>query len=116
LDSVGFLVQLLKLMERGDRQLCLAGMPPHISRVFRAARMHRFFVSTSTINDALYRVRKAEDRLSPERIVLRPFASPPIDLQMQMEILKDLCRRIVSPSETTRPSANLTGISTVAAR
>jgi N-acetylglucosaminyldiphosphoundecaprenol N-acetyl-beta-D-mannosaminyltransferase len=116
LDSVGYLVQLLKLMQRGDRQLCLAGMPPHISRVFRAARMHRFFISTSTVNDALYRIRKAEDRLSPERIVLRPLASPPIDLQMQMEILKDLCRRIVSPSQTTRPSANLPGTSTVAAR
>ena len=116
LDSVGFLVQLSRLMQRGDRQLYLAGMTPHISRVFRAARMHRFFVSCSTVNDALYRVRKAEDRLSPERIVLRPIASPPVDLQVQMEILKDLCRRIVSLSQTASPSANRPGTRTVAAR
>jgi N-acetylglucosaminyldiphosphoundecaprenol N-acetyl-beta-D-mannosaminyltransferase len=116
LDSVGFLVHLAQMMQRRKRQLWMTAMPPHVSRVLRAARMHRFFVTASSVPDALYRVRKAENRWNSEVITVRTFGSPGRDLQVQVEMMKDLCRRVVSLGQTTRLSSERSRARTAATR
>jgi N-acetylglucosaminyldiphosphoundecaprenol N-acetyl-beta-D-mannosaminyltransferase len=106
LDSVGFLVHLAKLMKRHRRQLWLTSIPPHVLRVFRAARMNHYFGSTSSVSDAVYRINKSENRLASEAITLHKANSPGRDLHVQVEMLKDLCRRIISLSQNTRLSTD----------
>jgi N-acetylglucosaminyldiphosphoundecaprenol N-acetyl-beta-D-mannosaminyltransferase len=106
LDSLGFLTHFAKMMKRRKRQLWLSAMPPHVMRVFRAARMNHYFAGTTTVSDALYRVRKAEDRVFSDAMSVRTFASPARELNVQVELLKDLCRRIVFLSQSTKLSSN----------
>jgi N-acetylglucosaminyldiphosphoundecaprenol N-acetyl-beta-D-mannosaminyltransferase len=102
LDSVGLLVHLAKKMYCRERQIWLTALPPHVVRVFRAARMNRYFGTTHTISDAIYRVRKSETRSASETIAVHTFANPARDMHVQEEMLKDLCRKIVFFSQTTR--------------
>jgi N-acetylglucosaminyldiphosphoundecaprenol N-acetyl-beta-D-mannosaminyltransferase len=102
LDSVGLLVHLAKLMKRRKRELWLAAMPPHGLRVLRAARMSHYFVSTSSVSDALYRIKKAENQLFSEGIVVHTLTPHSPDIHVQVELLKDLCRRIVYLSQSAR--------------
>jgi anti-anti-sigma factor len=102
LDSVGLLVHLAKVMKRRKRELWLAAMPPHGLRVLRAARMSHYFVSTSSVSDALYRIKKAENQLFSEGIVVHTLTPHSPDIHVQVELLKDLCRRIVYLSQSAR--------------
>jgi len=101
-DSLGFLVRLAKKMRSRNRQLWLTGAPPHVMRVFRAARMNRYFRNTSTVSDAIYRVRKLETHSAPEAIPRGNFFHSARDMQVQTELLKDFCRRVVFFSQTAR--------------
>jgi N-acetylglucosaminyldiphosphoundecaprenol N-acetyl-beta-D-mannosaminyltransferase len=98
LDSVGLLVHLAKKMNDGERQLWLAAAPPHVFRVFRAARMNHYFVSAACVSDALYRIRRSEAQCT----VLHAPDSPLRDVHVQVELLKTLCRRLVCFSQSTR--------------
>jgi N-acetylglucosaminyldiphosphoundecaprenol N-acetyl-beta-D-mannosaminyltransferase len=102
LDSVGLLVHLAKVMKRRKRELWLAAMPPHGMRVLRAARMSHYFVSTSSVSDALYRIKKAETQLFAGGILVQTFTHNSPDIHVQVELLKDLCRRIVYLSQSAR--------------
>jgi N-acetylglucosaminyldiphosphoundecaprenol N-acetyl-beta-D-mannosaminyltransferase len=103
LDSVGLLVHLAKVMKRQDRHFWLAGVPTHVMRVFRAARMNHYFVSVPSVRDALYRMRKSENRLLAQSATLTYDASTR-DVHVQVEILKNFCRRIVLLSQSIRVS------------
>jgi N-acetylglucosaminyldiphosphoundecaprenol N-acetyl-beta-D-mannosaminyltransferase len=89
LDSVGLLVHLAKMMKRRKRELWLVAIPPHGLRVLRAARMSHYFVSTSSVSDALYRIKKAENQLLVEGIVVHSFTPHFPDVHMQAELLKE---------------------------
>lgn len=116
LDSVGFLTHFAKMMKRRKQQLWLSAMPTHVIRVFRAARMNQYFVTTATVGDALYRIRKSENRFSSDVISVRTFATPARDLSVQVEMLKDFCRRIVFLSQDTRLASDRSGTRTSAVR
>jgi N-acetylglucosaminyldiphosphoundecaprenol N-acetyl-beta-D-mannosaminyltransferase len=100
LDSVGRLVHLAKMMKHCRRQFCLAAAPPHVTRLLHAARMSRYFMSAYDVEDALYRIRKAEIRTAPETTIGDHTASAP-DHRVQVQGLKDFCRRIVCVSQST---------------
>jgi N-acetylglucosaminyldiphosphoundecaprenol N-acetyl-beta-D-mannosaminyltransferase len=102
LDSVGLLVHLAKMMKRRKRELWLVAMPAHGLRVLRAARMSHYFVCTSSVSDALYRIKKAENQLFADGITVQTFTHHSPHVQVQVELLKDLCRRIVYLSQSTR--------------
>jgi N-acetylglucosaminyldiphosphoundecaprenol N-acetyl-beta-D-mannosaminyltransferase len=104
LDSVGFLVHLAKAMHRAERQLWLTGIPSHVLRVFRAARMDHYFGSTSSVSDAIYRIQKSENRPPSNAITVHKFTPPGRDIRVQVERLKDFLRRIVLLSQGTRLS------------
>ena len=78
LDSLGPLVHLAKMMKAGKRQLWLAGAPSHGVRLLHASRMSRYFVSAPSVEDAIYRIRRAEIRSAPETSVgeyIRPLCA-----------------------------------------
>jgi N-acetylglucosaminyldiphosphoundecaprenol N-acetyl-beta-D-mannosaminyltransferase len=106
LDSVGFLVHLAKTMKRRRRHLWLAAVPGHVSKVFRAARVSHLFVNAGSVSDALYRVWKLENRSFSQATVLHPLDSSERDIHVRVEMLKDLCRRIVFLSQATKLSVN----------
>jgi N-acetylglucosaminyldiphosphoundecaprenol N-acetyl-beta-D-mannosaminyltransferase len=101
-DSLGFLVRLAKKMRSRNRQLWLTAAPRHVTRVFRAGRMNRYFRNASTVSDAIYRVTKSETHSTPEAIPRGSFSRSARDIQVQTELLKDFCRRIVFFSQATR--------------
>jgi N-acetylglucosaminyldiphosphoundecaprenol N-acetyl-beta-D-mannosaminyltransferase len=103
LDSVALLVHLAKVMKQQNRHFWLAGVPGHVMRVFRAARMNHYFVSVPSVRDALYRMRKSESRI-PAQTAIPGCDSSVHDVRVQVEILKDLCRRIVYLSQIIRVS------------
>jgi hypothetical protein len=96
------LVHLAKVMKRRKREFWLVAMPPHGLRVLRAARMSHYFVNTSSISDALYRIKKAENQLFTGGILAHPFNPHSPNVHIQVELLKDLCRRIVYLGQSTR--------------
>jgi N-acetylglucosaminyldiphosphoundecaprenol N-acetyl-beta-D-mannosaminyltransferase len=102
-DSVALLVHLAKVMKRQNRHFWLAGVPAHVNRVFRAARLNHYFVSVPSVRDALYRMRKSENRILAQSAT---FTYDPAtrDVHVQVEILKDFCRRIVFLSQAIRVS------------
>lgn len=102
LDSVGLLVHLAKVTKRRKRELWLAAMPPHGLRVLRAARVSRYFGYTSSVSDALYRIKRVEEHLFSEGLVVQTLTPDAPDIHVQVEMLKDLCRRIVYASQSTR--------------
>jgi N-acetylglucosaminyldiphosphoundecaprenol N-acetyl-beta-D-mannosaminyltransferase len=102
LDSLGLLVHLAKKMNGQERQIWLTAVPPHVIRVFRAARMNRYFATSPTISDAIYRVRKSETRPASETVVVPIFSNPAGDMHVQVRLLKDLCRKILFLSQTTK--------------
>jgi N-acetylglucosaminyldiphosphoundecaprenol N-acetyl-beta-D-mannosaminyltransferase len=102
LDSVGLLVHLAKVMKRRQRELWLAAMPQHGLRVLRAARLSHYFKRTSSVSDALYRIRKTENQLFSEGVVVHTLTPQSPDIHVQVELLKDLCRRILYLSQAAR--------------
>jgi hypothetical protein len=90
------------VMKRRKRELWLVAMPPHGLRVLRAARLSHYFVSTSSISDALYRIRKAENQSFTDGISIHPLNPHSPNVHIQVELLKDLCRRIVYLGQSTR--------------
>jgi hypothetical protein len=63
------------MMKRRKRELWLVAMPSHGLRVLRAARMSHYFVSTSSVSGALYRIKKAENQLLADGIVVHSFTA-----------------------------------------
>jgi N-acetylglucosaminyldiphosphoundecaprenol N-acetyl-beta-D-mannosaminyltransferase len=116
LDSLGLLVHLAKKMNCRERQIWLTAVPPHVVRVFRAARLNRYFATTPTISDAICRVRKSETRSASETTVVHSFTNPARDKHVQVEMLKAFCRKIVFFSQATRLGAGRPSTSSSANR
>jgi hypothetical protein len=81
-------------------------MPAHGLRVLRAARLSHYFVNTSSVSDALYRIQKAENQLFADGVVVQTFTHHAPNVQIQVELLKDLCRRIVYLSQSSRVASS----------
>jgi N-acetylglucosaminyldiphosphoundecaprenol N-acetyl-beta-D-mannosaminyltransferase len=102
-DSVALLVRLANAMKRHNRHLWLAGVPAHVRRIFLAARMNHYFVSVPSVRDALYRMRKSENRILAQSAVVT-YDPSTRDVHVQVALLKDICRRIVYLSQKMRAS------------
>jgi N-acetylglucosaminyldiphosphoundecaprenol N-acetyl-beta-D-mannosaminyltransferase len=100
-DSVGLLVRLAKMMRFCQVQLYIAAAPPHVSRLLHASRVSRYIVNAFDVEDALYRVRRAEMRSTPEGPAVEPLPLADQGMRVRVEELKEFCHRIVSFSETT---------------
>lgn len=104
-DSLGALVRWMTLMRRDGLQLWLAGMPAHVRRLVRSARVDHCFASATSVADAAYRIEKAERILPEELVAARSFSRQAREAaSVQLEILQDLCKRISSGARSAEYS------------
>ncbi len=100
-ESLGSLIHLESRMRRRREQLWLAELPSHLGRVLKTGQLHNYFMTTTMVSDALYRTAKAEQRLlasfTPAWGLVRQDAA---FVDVRMELLQDVCRRIITADET----------------
>lgn len=103
-DSLGLLIRLRTRMRNRNRQLWLAEPKPHLLRVLRTARLETYFMTTSSVLDAIHRAARAE---MPARMRLAPEWSPAgikmAATQTRLELAQDLCRRVAGASRIAQP-------------
>jgi len=100
-ESLGSLIRLESWMRRRREQLWLAELPSHLSRVLRTGQLHNYFMTTTMVSDALYRTAKAEQRLLASFTPVWGLnKSEAGHLDVRVEMLQDVCRRIVTAEET----------------
>jgi N-acetylglucosaminyldiphosphoundecaprenol N-acetyl-beta-D-mannosaminyltransferase len=91
--TLGSLVQLMTLMQRQKLQLWLAEMRPHLIRLFRSSRLNSYFKTTSSVNDALYRIAKVDHNVLSQASAItglrRKSVSP---VQVRVEAMEKICQ------------------------
>ena len=98
-NTLGSLVQLMTSMQRLNLQLWLAGMRPHLTRLLRSSRLDSYFKTTSSVNDALYRIAKSERSFqTPAVSNLRWQTASPV--QMRVEVMQSICQTVAVGSQS----------------
>ena len=97
-ESLGSLIFLESRMRLRREQLWLAGMPHHLRRVLRTGQLRNYFMTTTMVSDALYRTAKAEHR-QLAGFTPAPGAYRQHSARVRVELLQNVCRRIVSATE-----------------
>jgi len=104
-ESLGSLISLESQMRRRREQLWLAELPAHLWRVLRTGQLHNYFMTTTMVSDALYRTAKAEQRLLASFTPpLGSFLPETAYVDVRMELLQDVCRRIVDATGSEEPT------------
>lgn len=98
-ESLASLIRLESGMRRRREQLWLAGLPPHLLRILRSGRLHNYFMTTTMVSDALYRTAKAEQRMLASVIPIRSSRREAVNVDVRVELLQDVCQRIISTEE-----------------
>jgi N-acetylglucosaminyldiphosphoundecaprenol N-acetyl-beta-D-mannosaminyltransferase len=99
-ESLGSLIHLESRMRQRHEQLWLAEVPVHLGRVIRSGRLQSYFMTTRMVSDALYRTAKAEQRLLASFTPSwGPFREDGLRVDVRMELLQNVCRRILSSDE-----------------
>jgi hypothetical protein len=75
-------------------------LPSHLSRVLRTGQLHNYFMTTTMVSDALYRTAKAEQRLLASFTPAWGLGRQERHVDVRMELLQDVCRRIIAAEET----------------
>jgi hypothetical protein len=88
------------MMRFCQARLYIAAAPPHVSRLLHASRVSRYIVTAFDVEDAIYRVKRAEMRLTPDGVAVEPLPQADQGMRVRVEELKGFCHRIVSFSET----------------
>lgn len=99
-EFIGSLMRLGAHMRRHREQLWLAALPARLARLLRTGRLHKYFMTTTMVSDALYRTAKAEQKLLASFIPawdLPPQERAPFDVRL--ELLQGVCQRIVTAKE-----------------
>jgi N-acetylglucosaminyldiphosphoundecaprenol N-acetyl-beta-D-mannosaminyltransferase len=97
--TLGSLVQLMTTMQRLKLQLWLAAMRPHLVRLLRSSKLQSYFKTTSSVNDALYRIAKSESMLAqiPAFSLRRKAGSP---VQVRVEVMQGICQTVAIGSHS----------------
>jgi N-acetylglucosaminyldiphosphoundecaprenol N-acetyl-beta-D-mannosaminyltransferase len=92
-------------MHQSRQQLWLAEMRPHLLRMLQSAHLNTHFMCTTSVEDALYRTAKAEQREFAQHVSEQDSGRvPPNTVQVRLELLEDICQKItvnpaMSPTE-----------------
>jgi N-acetylglucosaminyldiphosphoundecaprenol N-acetyl-beta-D-mannosaminyltransferase len=101
-DALGELIQLRSLLLPGQQQLWLAELKPHLLRLLQGARLNTYFMTTSSVQDALYRTARVE-----QRMLAHAAAMPgnermiPAGVQVRVELLQGICQKVAAASQST---------------
>jgi N-acetylglucosaminyldiphosphoundecaprenol N-acetyl-beta-D-mannosaminyltransferase len=99
-DALGSLIQVSASMRQSRQQLWLAEMRPHLLRMLQSSHLNSHFMSTTSVDDALYRTAKAEQRDFARHASAQGAGRvSPNTVQVRLELLEDICQNItVSPA------------------
>jgi anti-anti-sigma factor len=99
-DTLGAMVRSATMAGRRGLRFWIAGLPGHLRRVLRSARLEHFFAISPSIADAAYRIEKAEQMLPSELAAVRSLSPEAREqVSIQLELLQELCERILSAAE-----------------
>jgi N-acetylglucosaminyldiphosphoundecaprenol N-acetyl-beta-D-mannosaminyltransferase len=105
-DALGSMIQISSAMRQSHRELWLAEMRPHLLRMLQSAHLNMYFMTTSSVDDAIYRAER-----NGQRYYSRPNATratnrmTPTTVQVRFELLQDICQKI---AVTTPPMHHTT--------
>lgn len=102
-DSLASLLRLESRMRRRREQLWLAEVPSHLSRIFRSGQLHRYFMTTTMVGDALYRTAKAEQRMLANITPIWGDSDESQDVDIRIETLQDVCRSLIAARAIDQP-------------
>ncbi|MBT9330258.1 WecB/TagA/CpsF family glycosyltransferase [Paracidobacterium acidisoli] len=98
-DALGELIHLRSTLLPGQQQLWLAEMRPHLLRLLQAARLNTYFMTTSSVRDALYRTARAEQRMLAHAAALPGHECvAQSGVQVRVELLQGICQRVAAAS------------------
>jgi N-acetylglucosaminyldiphosphoundecaprenol N-acetyl-beta-D-mannosaminyltransferase len=102
-DALGSLISTASEIRDARGQLWLAEMPPHLQRVINGSRLAGLFMTTSSVNDALHRTARAEQRIFHNSLALQGIEHPTENpVQIRVELLQDVCRKVTA-ANTSAP-------------
>jgi N-acetylglucosaminyldiphosphoundecaprenol N-acetyl-beta-D-mannosaminyltransferase len=94
-DSLGSLIQVASAMRQSHQQLWLAEMRPHLLRMLQSAHLNKHFMTTTSVDDALYRTAKAEQNSLARPIGIQGASRMASNtVQVRLELLQDICQKI----------------------
>jgi N-acetylglucosaminyldiphosphoundecaprenol N-acetyl-beta-D-mannosaminyltransferase len=99
IDALGELIRLHSLLSPVQR-LFLAGLRPHHIRVLQGAKLDTRFMIVSSVQDAMNRAARAQQRSF--RSSARPRLAgqaPSTGVQVKLVMLYDVCRKLTAPSQ-----------------
>ena len=101
-DSLAELIHLRSTLLPGQQQLWLAELRPHLLRLLQGARLNTYFMTTSSVRDALYRTARAEQRMLAHAAAL-PGSQRMVSggVQVRVELLQGICQKVAAASQTS---------------
>ena len=109
-DALGSLVTLSS-QRREYQHLWLAELPTHLLRVLHTSRLGKLFMTTTSVNDALYRTAQAEQKLLADMqqhtsslAVSGPGYPGPARVQIRAELLQNVCQNLTVESSMQSPA------------
>jgi N-acetylglucosaminyldiphosphoundecaprenol N-acetyl-beta-D-mannosaminyltransferase len=101
-DALGSLISIASEIRNVHGQLWLAEMKPHLQRVINSSRLAGLFMTTSSVNDALHRTARAEQRIfHHSRVIDGMGHSMETPVQVRVEVLQDVCRKVTAANSKT---------------
>jgi N-acetylglucosaminyldiphosphoundecaprenol N-acetyl-beta-D-mannosaminyltransferase len=101
-DALGALIAMAAKIRDTGGQFWLAEMGPHIQRVINGSRLAGLFMTTTSVQDALHRTDRAEQRILNNSLAAHSIEHP-IDspVQVRVELLQDVCRKVTAANSST---------------
>jgi N-acetylglucosaminyldiphosphoundecaprenol N-acetyl-beta-D-mannosaminyltransferase len=101
-DTLGSLISTASEIRNGGGQLWLAEMPAHLQRVINGSRLAGLFMTTSSVNDALHRTARVEQKIFHNSLAAQIHENPSENpVQIRVELLQDVCRKVTAANSST---------------
>ncbi len=102
IDALGELIRLHSQLSP-VQSLFLAGLRPHQIRVLQGAKLDAQFMIASSVQDALNRAARAQQRSFSGAARPRPNGQmPSTGVQVKLVMLFDICRKVAAPNQEMR--------------
>jgi N-acetylglucosaminyldiphosphoundecaprenol N-acetyl-beta-D-mannosaminyltransferase len=103
-DALGSLITIASAIRDARGQLWLAEMRPHLQRVINGSRLAGLFMTTSSVSDAIHRTARAEQKMfHHSRTIPGPGHLLENPVQIRVEILQDVCRKVTAANSSPLP-------------
>lgn len=105
-DALGSMIQISSALRQSKRELWLAEMRPHLRRMLQSAHLNMYFMTTTSVDDAIHRAERAEQRHHTRATATRRAnRMAHATVQVRFEILQDICQKIAVNTPDMRHTA-----------